>query len=236
MDFTKQLDGFHQSVKCNSPISENHNTEITPEITTETASAREGGHPADRDADAALLQLLVGHGVGRSVARKLVRDKPEVCRRCLEYLPYARFKTTKGAWLANAIRDEYGPPPGYEEATARQDRVRKGVLLRDARQTRQEARRRKKEAWLRAAYARLEKERGEAYTAFREYVDRERERAARIAAQLTPKRREEHLAAFDRPERRLQLFEEWLASQGGGMDTFPRTTARVARNEGYGKE
>jgi hypothetical protein len=203
-------------------------------MTTETAAARKDGRASACDADAALLEVLVGHGVGRSVARTLVRDKPDVCRRCLEYLPYARFRTTKGAWLANAIRDDYGPPPGYEEARARQDRVRKGVLLQDARQSRQEARRRKKAVWLRATYARLENERGAAYAAFSEYVDQERARAARIAAQLTPRRREEHLAAFDRPERRLELFEEWLASPGGGMDTSRLTAAPVARNEGAG--
>ena len=36
-----------------------------------------------------------------------------MCRRCLEYLPYAKVRTTPGAWLANAIRAEYGPPEGY---------------------------------------------------------------------------------------------------------------------------
>jgi hypothetical protein len=227
MDFTNQSNGFHQLVKWNSLISENHNTETTTEITTETASARKEGQLAASNADAALVEELIGHGVGRSVARKLARHKPDVCRRCLEYLPYARFKTTKGAWLANAIRDEYGPPPGYEEATARQDRVRKGVLLQNARQTRQDARRRKKVEWLREAYARLEKERGEAYMAFSEYVDRERVKAARIATHLSARRQEQHLAAFEQPERRLQLFEEWLARQGEEMEASRLTTAPV---------
>lgn len=211
--FTDRGNGINRLVKSNSPISENHRTEITSEITSETA-APEDGRAAARDADAALVELLVGHGVGRSVARKFARDKPEVCRRCLEHLPYARFKTTRGAWLANAIRDEYGPPPGYEEARARQQRAREGALLQDARQSREEARKREKEAWLRATYGRLEKERGEAYTAFSAYVAGERVRAARIAGQLSARRREEHLAAFDRPERRLQLFEDWLQGQG----------------------
>ena len=34
-------------------------------------------------------------------------------RACLAYLPHAQVKTSKGAWLANAIRDEYGPPPAF---------------------------------------------------------------------------------------------------------------------------
>jgi hypothetical protein len=239
MDFTNPLIGFHRLVKSNSLISENHKTEITTEITTETAAAREGDRTDAHDADAALVEQLVGHGVGRSVARKLVRDKPEVCRRCLEYLPYARFRTTKGAWLANAIRDEYGPPPGYEEARARQDRERHRILLQNARQGHQEARRRKKEAWLRAAYARLEKTRGAAYTAFLEYLDQERARVANIAGQLSPRRQEEHLAAFDRPERRLQVFAEWLDIQGKGIGPPRPTRDPVPRNEnleGKGQE
>src|SRR5262249_1208743 len=112
MDFTKQLDGFHQLVKCNSPISENHNTEITPEITTETASAREGGHPADRDADAALLQLLVGHGVGRSVARKLVRDKPDASRMPGSRRPRGRGSPTPSATSTGHPPATRKPGPG----------------------------------------------------------------------------------------------------------------------------
>ena len=57
-------------------------------------------------ADVALADELVGNGVGRGVARRLARDKPEACRRCLDYLPYAQFRTTPGAWLSHAIRDE----------------------------------------------------------------------------------------------------------------------------------
>ncbi|MBY0513828.1 MAG: hypothetical protein K2P78_07935 [Gemmataceae bacterium] len=53
------------------------------------------------------------HGVGRAVARRLVREKPEVCRRCLDYPPFADYRTTPGAWLAHATRDEYGPPMAY---------------------------------------------------------------------------------------------------------------------------
>jgi hypothetical protein len=236
MDFTNPLNGFPRLVKSNSLIRENHNTEITTETTTETAAAKGVVSLASPDADAALVEQLIGHGVGRSVARKLVRDKPEVCRRCLEYLPYARFRTTKGAWLANAIRDEYGPPPGYEETRARQDRVRKRALLQDARQSQQDARRRKKEARLRAAYARLEKNRGAPYTAFTEYLDQERARVAKIAGQLSPRRQEEQLAAFDQSERRLQVFAEWLETQGQGIDTPRPTRDPNTRSEKVGEQ
>src|SRR5262249_15020013 len=84
-------------------------TETTTEITT-AAPANDSAQGDSSPAAAALVGELVSHGVSRSAARRLARGKPEVCRRCLEYLPYAVVKTTKGAWLANAIEHEFGPP------------------------------------------------------------------------------------------------------------------------------
>ena len=63
-----------------------------------------------------------------------------------EFLPLAcalrddfpKFRTSKGAWLANAIRDEYGPPQGYEDAKA------------DVKKTMREADEKAKETWRRA--------------------------------------------------------------------------------------
>jgi hypothetical protein len=173
-----------------------------------------------------LVEELVYHGVGRTVAARYAREKPEACRRCLEYLPHARFKTTKGAWLANAIRDEYGPPRGYTEEQARlaQERqAEEGRLARKARQKHGLAIREEKTVRLRAAYRQLEKTGGEALRAFHEYVERERARTDRIAAGLSARRREELFAAFDRPERRLQLFEAW-ANAGCGVPV-PQTAA-----------
>src|SRR5208283_4558072 len=116
-----------------------------------------------------LVEELVGHGVGRATADRLAVEKPEVCRRCLEYLPYATFRTNKGAWLANAIRDEYGPPAGYDKAKAREETVKQRVA-QNARQGREDGRRREKETRLRDAYLRIEESRGEALSAFNEYV------------------------------------------------------------------
>ena len=59
-------------------------------------------------------------GVSRTVAQKLAHAKPETCLRYLDYLPYARVKTSPGAWLANAIEHEYGPPEGYLKAQRRE--------------------------------------------------------------------------------------------------------------------
>lgn len=166
-------------------------------------------------AAAALVDELVHEGVGRSSAVRFAREKPETCRRCLEYLPYARIRTTKGAWLANAIRDEYGPPPGFEEERARRSREREAEsrrLTQTARQAHGLAIREEKTAKLESAYRQLEETQGEALAAFNEYVRAERARTARIAHHLSAERRAEILAAFERPERRLELFEAWMDS------------------------
>jgi hypothetical protein len=200
-------------------------TETTTEITAAASEPARQGPPAD--AAAALVEELVSHGVGRSAARRYVREKPETCRRQLEYLPYAKFRTTKGAWLANAIRDEYGPPQGYVEEQARLVRERQAEGSRLARKALQQhgaAIREEKTARLRVAYRQLETTGGEALRAFCEYVEQERAKTDRIAHRLSPRRREELLAAFDHPERRLQLFEAWT-NAGAGFPVPPTAAA-----------
>ena len=188
-------------------------TETTTEITTAAAPANDSAHGDSSAAAAVLIAQLVSHGVSRTAARRLARGKPEVCRRCLEYLPYAIVKTTKGAWLANAIEHEFGPPEAFEKAVAqraREDHARKQGLGENARKARQEARSNKKAARLRERYSQMEKEQGEAYRAFTEHLERQRARAAQFAGHLSEAGRQQYLAAFDTTERRLEIFEDWL--------------------------
>jgi len=216
-----KIQGFH-------PLGKILDTETTTETTAACKPARKG-RPGD--AAAVLVEELVSHGVGRTAATSYAREKPATCRRCLEYLPYAKFKTTKGAWLANAIRDEYGPPPGYEEEKARlvrkQEAESKGHA-RKALQAHERAIREEKTARLRVAYRRLEKTRGEAFLAFCAYVRQERAKIDRITLNLSPERRQELLANFDRPERRLELFAAWMDATGG----VPSPQAASPRPEG----
>jgi hypothetical protein len=67
---------------------------------------------------------------------------------------------------------------------------------------------------LRATYHRLETTDSQAVAAFEGFVAAEKNRAERIAARLSPRRRGEHLAAFDSEEYRLELFGRWLRGQG----------------------
>jgi hypothetical protein len=164
------------------------------------------------------MNELVSHGVSRAAAESFAREKPEVCRSQLEYLPFATFKTTKGAYLANAIRDEYGPPPGYEAEKERRVKEREAAgreFVRNALQKHGEASREAKIATLSVAFREFQETGGEALLAFTEFVEKERGKVARIAVNLSATRREESLASFDTPERRLELFETWMRSDKG---------------------
>jgi hypothetical protein len=174
---------------------------------------------AGEEAAVRLTEELVAHGVGRAAAQRLALEKPDVCRRCLEYLPFARFRTTQGAWLANAIRDEYGPPEGYLRAKERENRdaaIRDAAAARSRRKSRQDALRREKAARLAETLSRMENERGNALAAFTQYVDQERVRVEKIAAHLSPERRREQLAVLASRERRLELLDQWLTARGVG--------------------
>ena len=95
---------------------------------------------------------------------------------------------------------------------SREREAEKKHRAQNAHQTHELAIRKEKEARLEAAYRQLEETQGEALGAFNEYVRAERARTARIAHHLSAERRAEILATFDRPERRLELFEAWVNS------------------------
>jgi hypothetical protein len=236
---TKGENPIRPKVKIDFPQTVKSITETTTEITTTAAAHPEksGNEPPARaDAAAALVEELVSHGVSRAAAKRFARDKPQVARRCLEYLPYAECRTTKGAWLANAIKDEFGPPPGYERAKskrAKEEEAARRAHDEDARRSLKEARRSEKAARLREMYGRMEKSQGRAYMAFSEHMASERVRAQQVAAHLSATRRHEYLAAFDTPERRLEIFEQWLKrSTSLQSDLGPPETFVQAEGQG----
>jgi phage replication O-like protein O len=183
----------------------------TEQETAAAPAAAAGG--ADAAAGfSALVKELTSHGVSRVVAEGLARGKPEECRKYLGYLPHAKIKTTKGAWLANAIRDGYGPPDGMERAknaTAPGNHGPSGPRISPVIDLQ-----RKKRASLGATYSRLEKTNPEAFSAFLAYVQEEKVRVSRVADALSPSRRAQCLAAFDEEETRLDLLDRWLATAG----------------------
>ena len=187
---------------------------VPQETAQETAAAgEEEGPPEEGGAAAAdLVEELVRHGVGRSVAAKLAAEKPGACRRCLGYLPYARVRTTPGAWLAAAIRDEFGPPEGYLRAGRDADGRPTGPHLPGAPD--RELRRASRREALGDGLDRLEREHPEAFSAFEAFAAAERVRAGRFAEHLTGRGRVDFLAGFDSGAYRLELFERWLGGEG----------------------
>lgn len=199
------------------------------ETPTETFTA-----PCGPGADAAheIEERLVGHGVGRKVARRLARTKPDACRRYLEYLPYAKLRTTAGAWLANAIRDEYGPPERYVKA-----RQRSGTTpdRRPQRPSRPPAPALPLGVVVRREYRRLLRQGGDRLAEFTRYTQHQRARLDRIVTHLSPARRDERLTAFDRPAGRLALFARWTAAAVGslpGSSSFQETSADDVQSPG----
>jgi hypothetical protein len=130
-------------------------------------------------------------------------------------LPFARVRTTPGAWLASAIRQEYGPPEGYLRRRAGRRERAPNPGTPDEQRTSPEADSQPQiDARLRDAYGQLEKTRPDAIAAFLAYLGAEQDRARRFAARLSSRRREEYLAVFDTEERRLRVFARWLKTEG----------------------
>jgi hypothetical protein len=195
--------------------------ETGQETGQETAAANAevlGGEGKSGAADALLVEELVSHGVGRAAAEQLARNKPAVCRRYLEYLPYAKVRTTPGAWLASAIREEYGPPEGYfKRQAAGPERASNKSMLGKHHRSPEVARHDAMDARLRDAFERLEKTHPEAIAAFLAYLAAEQDQARRFAARLSLRRREEYLTTFDSEEQRLRVFGRWLETEGRGF-------------------
>jgi hypothetical protein len=146
------------------------------------------------------------------VAEGLARGKPEECRKYLDYLPHAKIKTTKGAWLANAIRCGWGPPEGYEKA--KNGTAAGGTRPSKPRISHAIDLQRKKRESLGATYSRLQQVNPEAFSAFLAYIDEEKARVSRVADTLTPSRRAQCLASFAEEDTRLDLLDRWLARIG----------------------
>ena len=209
--FTPTADGFPRGGEMQVTGRGEPETETTTESTINTAATEQPDARAPADL-AALIEELVSHGVSRATAGRYARQKPGVCRRCLDYLPFAEVKKTPGAWLASAIRDEYGPPEGYlnaKQAEAKEAEARRAEEQRRQEARRREARLRQRDADLRAAFRALIAEGGEPLASFRAYAGEQRRRLLKTADLLSPRRREERLAAFDSPEEQLVHFAAW---------------------------
>lgn len=183
--------------------------ETDQETDQETAAAKKPG------AAAGLISELVGHGVSRRAAERLAAEKPDVCKRCLGYLPFAKIRTTPGAWLATAIDHEFGPPEAFLKVeVAKKQRSETGVRRPDASKTAQDERESILRTRLRVTLERLPKMQPEAFHAFQAFRAGEGDRLRRFAEVLTDERRAEFLASLADDENRVAIFDQWLKSDG----------------------
>lgn len=163
-------------------------------------------------ADAALIERLVAEGVGLSVAIDLARKKPKACELQLEYLPFAEIRKSKGAWLASAIRNEYGPPEKYQKE---QERIRLQALNQKPNHRAERQQEEHKALSGKATYARLCKENPETIEAFKLHLQDEKGRAALFSKRLTDKKRCEYLTHLESEEYLIDQFTLWLYGKGG---------------------
>jgi hypothetical protein len=181
--------------------------ETAQETEQETASAESG-------ADDELIETLVREGVGRSTAVRLAGTKPDMCRRYLEWLPFADVKTSRGSWLANAIEHEYGPPRklpqrGAVAGAGRGDQHRRPPSPRD-----QQDRGGNALASLRVRYAQLERSRPDAMAEFEAYFAADQAKTERFAETLTEKGRKVFFEQSGSEEFRLFAFDRWVRAEG----------------------
>ncbi len=168
---------------------------------------------ADDASAAALVEELVSHDLNRGDAIRLVCEKPEECRRQLQYLDFLiqrRFVfKSKPGFLRTAIEMENGPPTGYLEEKARQERLkeqqeREAAQARTeiARQSYQEAQEGDYLAYLASRASEVEKSQPEAFMAFTEAEEKKRA----FCAKNLPDR----LSHFDTRRAYLLRFAEFF--------------------------
>lgn len=183
--------------------------ETEQETEQETAAGKPGA------ADAALIEALVGNGVFPEVAARLATKKPDRCRECLAWLPYAKPRTTTGRWLANAIEHGFGPPEELAKQQAEQPKARGAVQSNGKASQKAQVERGEEVAnRLRVAYARVLKTQPDAITAFETFFTSERERTTKLAATLTERGQRDYLRNADSEEFKLSVFERWLKGDG----------------------
>lgn len=164
------------------------------------------------NAAAVLIKRLVDEGVGRTVATDLVRKKPKSCELQLQYLPFAEVRKSKGAWLASAIRNEFGPPEKYlrEQSRSKPESLPQHNASRPSQTISSE----KKEKWCRVTYARLSKTNSKTFDAFIDHFKGEKNRAALFSRRLSESKRNEFLNHLESEEYRIEQFAAWASGAG----------------------
>ncbi len=183
-----------------------------------------------QDVDAELIKALVAADLNRGDAVRFVAERPEVCRRQLEFLPFVeKFKTSRGAYLRRAIEDDFGPPLAYLQAQEREEAQRsvRAKRAQELFQAQEEKARQSHEKrfygayldFLRERVGEVEKTHPGAFTAFAEW-----ERGQRAVYFKPPFAgrcmNERALEIFDREETHLERFVSFFRGKGAPLPTF----------------
>jgi len=201
---------------------ENNTSQIEPLAGVETGGDAE--QPADSPATRELIEALVTADLNRGDAARFARERPEVCRRQLAYLPYiAQFKTSRGAYLRRAIENDFGPPAAYSQAQATQAKAQtaKAQRARELFEAAQEKARQSHEERLNGVFAAFLCERvgemqtahPEAFAAFVSYEEEKRQTLLRSPLAERPMFRHT-IENFDSEAMRADRFVEWCQSAG----------------------
>ncbi len=199
-------------------------------IPREKTADVEAPHSTENEQDQDLIEELVRAQLNRTDAIRLAREKPDVCRRQLDYLPFIeKFKTSRGAYLRSAIEGDFGPPPTYSQAQERQEQEQASKRRRaqelfaanekKARQSHQERFYGAYLAYLRERVGELEKAQPAAFMAFREGETAQR---AVLTEGPFAKRplNQKAVEVFDREETRLERCLEYFREHGTEVLTF----------------
>lgn len=115
--------------------------EVQAERAQASPGQEEAGGPEERPAvDETLVRELIAQGLAEEIATRLAEEKPEECRKQLEYLPYHAVKENRAGFLRRAIETPggFGPPPGYEEEMRRRQQEEQRRAQQRAQEARQE--------------------------------------------------------------------------------------------------
>ncbi len=167
----------------------------------------------------ALVAELVSSELNQATAVIFAKGDPDECRRQLAFtaaMTDEDFTEGRGAYLARAIPEKWGPPKRYKERQRQEEAARtkaEAAQAANARQSHGETRRATEEAQARKTLSHLENEQGEAYSAFTEWLRAKRVRFENICRNLSEERKLERLRDFDSEANRVRLFQEWQATK-----------------------
>lgn len=189
-----------------------------------------GGTSAPEGIDADLVANLVAADLNRGDAKRFARERPDVCRRQLEYLPFIeKFKTSRGAYLRRAIEEDFGPPSGFarhlEEREAQ--KAAKSQKARELFEANQEKARQSHQERFYGAYLEFMRERvvevktthPGAFLAFLEWEGEQRSVYFKPPFAGRPMN-ERALEIFDREEGHLERFCTFFRERGAPIPTF----------------